>query len=74
MKMDKNTKGGVQSTLDAALEKTKEVKTYTREEVTHAVAQFVACDDQVGAMVVMQDDIDICRLLGSCCQRKTYIS
>jgi hypothetical protein len=76
MKEDKKRKGGTQATLDGMLEKTAEVKTYSREGATHAIVQFVACDDQVGAgaMVMLQDDIDIRRLLGFCCWRKTYIS
>ena len=51
MKEDKKRKGGTQATLDRMLEKTAEVKTYSREGATHAIAQFVACDDQVGAWV-----------------------
>ena len=44
MKVDK--KGtAVQSTLDGVLEKLAYMKLYTHEGVTHAVAQFIACDD-----------------------------
>jgi hypothetical protein len=45
MKVDKKGTGGAQLTLDGALEKLLEVKMYTRDGATHAVAQFVACDD-----------------------------
>jgi hypothetical protein len=38
--------GGIQSTLDGVLEKQSE-KLCTREGVTHTVAQFIVCDDQV---------------------------
>lgn len=58
MKADK-AKGETQQTLDGVLEKSAGVKPYTREEATHAVAQFVACDDQVSAIVVLRIDVDI---------------
>ena len=54
MKMDKRAKGGAQLTLDAALVKPSDAKLYTRDGATHAVAQFVACDDQVCVMVVQR--------------------
>ena len=47
MKVDKKAKGGLQLTLDEALEKLSEVKVYMRDGATHAIAQLVACDDQV---------------------------
>jgi hypothetical protein len=53
MKVDKKAAGGVQLTLDATLEKPSEVKVYMRDGATHAVAQFIACDDQVCVMVVV---------------------
>jgi hypothetical protein len=59
MQGEKKAKGGVQTTLDAVLEKMAEVKTYMREGVTHAIAQLVACDDQVSATLVLQDNTDI---------------
>ena len=36
-----------QSTLDGTFEKKANMKVFTREAATHAIAQFVACDDQV---------------------------
>ena len=59
MKANKKTKGGVQVTLDAVLEKASNIKVYTREGATHSIAQFVACDDQVGATVELRNDTDI---------------
>ena len=59
MKVDKKAKGGLQLTLDRALEKPSEVKVYTRDGATHAIAQLVACDDQVCVTVVLRVDIDI---------------
>ena len=57
MKVDK--KGtAVQSTLDGVLEKLAYMKLYTHEGVTHAVAQFVACDDQVCEVVMLCIEID----------------
>jgi len=44
MKIDKKA-SGVQLMLDGALEKQSEMRVYTCDGVTHAVAQFVACDD-----------------------------
>jgi hypothetical protein len=73
MKANKNAKGGVQGTLDAVLEKTLEVKAYMHEGVTHAIVQFVVCDDQVGVVVVLCKDTDFPRL-GTCCCGKTCIS
>ena len=57
MKLDKKVTG-VQLTLDGALKKPEDVKMYTRDGATHAVAQFVACDDQVRMMVVLGIDVD----------------
>jgi hypothetical protein len=65
MKVDKKAIGRVQQTLDGALEKASEVKPFTRDGTTHAVAQFVACDDQVCVMVVQRVDTDIVHP-GSC--------
>lgn len=59
MKVDKKATGGVQLTLDGVLEKQSEAKIYTRDGATHAVAQFVACDDQVCVMVVWRVDAQI---------------
>jgi hypothetical protein len=53
MKVDKKAIGGVQQTLDEALEKASEVKMFTCDGTTHAVAQFVACNDQVSVMPVV---------------------
>jgi hypothetical protein len=53
MKVDKKAAEGVQLMLDATLEKPLEVKVYTHDGATHAVAQFVACNDQVCVMVVV---------------------
>jgi hypothetical protein len=53
MKVDKKAARGVQLTLDAMLEKPSEVKVYMHDGATHAVAQFVPCDDQVCVMVVV---------------------
>jgi hypothetical protein len=36
-----------QATLDGKFEKLKKPIEYTRDNVLHAVAQFIACDDQV---------------------------
>jgi hypothetical protein len=41
------TKGPEVNTLDGMLEKAHPSVTFTRQGVLHAVAQFVACDDQV---------------------------
>ena len=45
----KKPTGRTQSTLDGTFEKKAEAKVFTREAATHAIAQFVACDDQVCA-------------------------
>jgi hypothetical protein len=66
MKVDKKGTAGGQLTLDGALEKPLEVKTYMCDGATHAVAQFVACDDQVCVMVVLRLDVDVVGP-GSCC-------
>jgi hypothetical protein len=58
---DKKATVGVQLMLDGVLEKQLEAKTYTRDGATHTVAQFVACDDQVCAMVVWHVNADIVR-------------
>ncbi|KAF8495247.1 hypothetical protein F5888DRAFT_1615945, partial [Russula emetica] len=59
MKVDKKVSGGVQLTLDGALEKPSKVKVYMHDGATHAIAQFVACDDQVCVMVVRRVDAEI---------------
>jgi hypothetical protein len=59
MKVDKKASGGVQLTLDGALEKLSEVKIYTRDGATHAIAQFIVCNDQVCVMVVQCVDAEI---------------
>jgi hypothetical protein len=41
-----------QSTLDGMIEMTKGPREFTQDGVLHAVAQLVACDDQVGAVVI----------------------
>jgi hypothetical protein len=45
MKVDKKATGRAKLTLDAVLEKPSKVKIYMCDEATHAVAQFVVCDD-----------------------------
>ena len=45
-------------TLDGVLEKLAYMKLYTHEGVTHAVVQFVACDDQVYEVVMLCIEID----------------
>ncbi|KAN0124318.1 hypothetical protein V8E52_001967 [Russula decolorans] len=50
MKVDKKGMAGGQLTLDGALEKPLEVKTYMHDGATYAVAQFVACNDQALAV------------------------
>lgn len=65
MKNKNKLTGKVQSTLDGVLEKVPEVKTYTRDGATHAVAQLIACDDQVRVMVILHVDVvDIVGRLG----------
>lgn len=59
MKADKKVTGGTQLTLDGALRKPTEAKIYTCDVATLAVAQFVACDDQVHLMVVVHIKIDV---------------
>jgi hypothetical protein len=66
MKVDKKGMAGGQLTLDGALEKPLEVKTYMHDGATYAVAQFVACNDQVCVMVVLRVNVDIVGP-GSCC-------
>ena len=63
----------VQSTLDGVLEKPKYAKPYTRKGVAHAVAQFVACDDQVRKIVVLCIEIDSLQP-GLCTHRETHFS
>ncbi|KAI0269521.1 hypothetical protein BGY98DRAFT_937844 [Russula aff. rugulosa BPL654] len=46
MKLNKKATRAVQLTLDGVLEKLPDAKIYTRDGMTHAIAQFVACDDQ----------------------------
>ncbi len=59
MKVDKKVTGAAQQMLDGVLEKLQDMKTYTRDGATHAVAQFVACNDQVCAMMVLHIDVDV---------------
>ena len=61
----------VQSTLDGVLEKPEYAKPYTCEGVAHAVAQFVACDDQVRKIVVLCIEIDSLQP-GLCAHRETH--
>jgi hypothetical protein len=72
MKLDKKATG-VQLTLDGALKKPEDVKMYTRDGATHAVAQFVACDDQVRMMMVLGIDVDAVGP-GSCYYREANFS
>jgi len=58
MKVDR-AKGGTQQTLDRALEKSVDVKLYMHDGVTHTVAQFIMCDDQMSAIVILCIDVDI---------------
>lgn len=57
----KKPTGRTQSTLDGTFEKKAEVKVFTREAATHAIAQFVACDDQVrpSCCVVVELDTNL---------------
>jgi hypothetical protein len=50
--------GAVQSTIDGELKKPEHAKPYMREGVAHAVAQFVACDNQVRKIVLLCIEID----------------
>ena len=59
MKVDKKATREAQLTLDAVLEKPSEVKIYTCDEVSYAVAQFIVCDDQVCVIVVQHVDAQI---------------
>jgi hypothetical protein len=65
MKADKKATGKVQLTLDGVLEPLPEAKMYTRDGATHAVAQLIACDDQVRMKVMLWNDVDDVRP-GSC--------
>jgi hypothetical protein len=59
MKLEKKATHGVQQTLDGVLGKASDVKTYTRDGVTHAVAQLVACDDQVCVMAIRTSSLTV---------------
>jgi hypothetical protein len=49
MEQRKNNPGvKTQGTLDGVIKPVRKNKEFTREEVLHAVTQFVACNDQVG--------------------------
>jgi hypothetical protein len=43
------------------MEKLPETKVYACEDATHAVAQLVACDDQVHVMMVQYINADMVR-------------
>jgi hypothetical protein len=45
-------KGKKQVKIDEVLERSTAPKEFTREGILHAVAQFVACDDQVWAVLL----------------------
>jgi hypothetical protein len=59
MKVDKKATEGAQLTLDGALEKQSKVKIYIHNGATHAVAQFVMCNDQVYVMAVQHVNAQI---------------
>ena len=59
MKVDKKVTGGTQLTLDGVLEKLEDMKTYTHDGATHAVAQFVACNDQMCKVMILHADVDV---------------
>ena len=61
MKSDKKGTRGSQQTLDGVMEKLPETKVYACEDATHAVAQLVACDDQVHVMMVQYINADMVR-------------
>ena len=44
---EEKSMGKKQTKIDNMLEKSKMPREFTHEDVLHAVAQFVACDDQV---------------------------
>src|SRR6266852_2220257 len=44
MKADKKVTGAAQQTLDGVLEKLQDMKTYTHDGATYAIAQFVVCN------------------------------
>ena len=44
---EKKPTGRSQSTLNGTFEKKAHMKMFTHEAATHAIVQFVACDDQV---------------------------
>ena len=50
---EEKLKGKKQTKIDNMLEKLRAPHEFTREGVLHAVAQFVACDDQVACLVVL---------------------
>jgi hypothetical protein len=47
MERQKNSQGKPQATLDHVFEKLPGPREFTRDGILHAVAQLVACDDQV---------------------------
>ena len=47
MEEERLSKGKKQVKIDMMLEKEKTPQEFTHEQVLHAVAQLVACDDQV---------------------------
>jgi len=51
--------GEAQLTLDGALEKQSKAKIYIHNGATHAVAQFVMCNDQVYVMAVQHVNAQI---------------
>ena len=61
-------RGNTETKLDRVIDVVNQPQNFTREGVLHAVAQFIACDDQVQLHVakVLQDtDMRI----GSCCHK-----
>ncbi len=59
MKADKKVTGAAQQMLDGVLKKPQDMKTYMRDGATYAIAQFVVCNDQVCAMMVLCIDVDV---------------
>jgi hypothetical protein len=52
IKLNKKMTKKSKQMLEGVLEKLPEVKVYMHKEATQAVAQLIACDDQVHVMVV----------------------
>ena len=50
---EEKLKGKKQTKIDNMLEKSRAPHEFTHEGVLHAVAQFVACDDQVARLVAL---------------------